>query len=99
MWTTQKAGETMNFLIYLTAGAVVGLIASRIMRTNSWLGLLIDIIVGMVGAFLAGYFINPLLGIGTMNDAITILTMLVTLTGSVLMIWIVEAVHRPSYQY
>jgi len=93
-WTTQKAGEKMNFLIYLAAGAVVGLIASRIMQTNSWQGLLIDIIVGVVGAFLAGYFINPLLGIGTMNDAITILTMLVTLTGSVLMIWIVEAVHR-----
>lgn len=89
----------MNFLIYLAAGAVVGLIASRVMRTNSWQGLLIDIIVGIVGAFLAGYFINPLLGIGTMNDAITILTLLVTLTGSVLMIWIVEAVHRQSYQY
>lgn len=89
----------MNFLIYLAAGAVVGLIASRVMRTNSWQGLLIDIIVGIVGAFLAGYFINPLLGIGTMNDTITILTMLVTLTGSVLMIWIVEAVHRQSYQY
>jgi uncharacterized membrane protein YeaQ/YmgE (transglycosylase-associated protein family) len=89
----------MNFLIYLAAGAVVGLVASRIMRTNSWLGLLIDIIVGIVGAFLAGYFVNPLLGIGTMNDAITILTMLVTLAGSVLMIWIVEAVHRQSYQF
>lgn len=89
----------MNFLIYLAAGAVVGLVAGRIMRTNSWLGLLIDIIVGIVGAFLAGYFINPLLGIGTMNDAITIPIMLVTITGSVLMIWIVEAVHRQSYQY
>lgn len=89
----------MNFLIYLAAGAVVGLVAGRIMRTNSWLGLLIDIIVGMVGASLAGYFFNPLLGIGTMSDAITIPTMLVTITGSVLMIWIVEAVHRQSYQY
>lgn len=72
----------MNFLIYLAAGAVVGLIAGRIMQTNSWQGLLIDIIVGIVGAFLAGYFINPLLGIGTMNDAITIPTMLATLAGS-----------------
>jgi uncharacterized membrane protein YeaQ/YmgE (transglycosylase-associated protein family) len=84
----------MNFLIYLAAGAVVGLVASRIMRTNSWLGLLIDIIVGIVGAFLTGYFVNPLLGIGTMHDAITIPTMLVTLTGSIFMILIVKAVHR-----
>lgn len=84
----------MNFLIYLAAGAVVGLIASKVMRTNSWLGLLIDIIVGIVGAFLTGYFVNPLLGIGTMNDAITIPSMLVTLAGSIFMIWIVKAVHR-----
>jgi uncharacterized membrane protein YeaQ/YmgE (transglycosylase-associated protein family) len=94
LWTTQKAGEKMNFLIYLAAGAVVGLVASRIMRTNSWLGLLIDIIVGIVGAFLAGYFVNPLLGIGTMNDAITIPSMLVILAASLVMIWIVKAVHR-----
>ncbi len=89
----------MNFLIYLATGAVVGLIASRLMQTNSWQGLLIDITEGIVGAFLAGYFVNPLLGIGTMNDAITIPTMLVILAGSVLMIWIVKAVHRQSYQH
>jgi uncharacterized membrane protein YeaQ/YmgE (transglycosylase-associated protein family) len=94
MWTTQKGGEKMNFLIYLAAGAVVGLVASRIMQTVSWQGLLIDIIVGIVGAFLAGYFINPLLGIGTMNDAITIPSILVTLAGSLVMIWIVKTVHR-----
>jgi uncharacterized membrane protein YeaQ/YmgE (transglycosylase-associated protein family) len=84
----------MNLLIYLAAGAVVGYIASRIMQTNAWQGVLIDIIVGMVGAFLAGQLLSPLLGIGTINDAVTIPTMLVTLAGSVLMLWIVKAVHR-----
>jgi len=84
----------MNLLIYLAAGAVVGYIASRIMQTNAWQGVLIDIIVGMVGAFLAGQLLSPLLGIGTINDAVTIPTMLVTFAGSVLMLWIVKAVHR-----
>jgi len=64
------------------------------MQTNAWQGVLIDIIVGMVGAFLAGQLLSPLLGIGTINDAVTIPTMLVTLAGSVLMLWIVKAVHR-----
>jgi uncharacterized membrane protein YeaQ/YmgE (transglycosylase-associated protein family) len=86
----------MNLLIYLAAGAIVGYIASRIMQTNSWQGLLIDIIVGMVGAFLAGQLLSPLLGIGTINDAVTIPTMLVTLAGSILMLWIVKTVHRKS---
>lgn len=84
----------MNIIIYLIAGAIVGYIASRIMRTNSQQGLLLDIVVGIIGAFLAGYFISPLLGIGTINDAITIPTMLVTLLGSVVLLWIVKMIRR-----
>ena len=76
----------MNLIIYLIAGAIVGYIASRIMRTNSQQGLLLDIVVGVVGAFLAGYFLSPALGVGTINDAITIPTMLVTLLGSVILL-------------
>ena len=84
----------MNLIIYLIFGAIVGYIASRIMHTNSQQGLLLDIVVGVVGAFLAGYFISPLLGIGTINDAITIPTLLVTLLGSVVLVWIVKAIRR-----
>ena len=76
----------MNLIIYLIARDIVGYIASRIMRTNSSQGLLLDIVVGVVGAFIAGYFISPLLGVGTINDAITIPTMLVTLLGSVILL-------------
>ncbi len=84
----------MNLIIYLIAGAIVGYIASRIMHTNSQQGLLLDIVVGVIGAFIAGYFISPLLGIGTINDAISIPTMLVTLIGSVVLLWIVKMVRR-----
>ena len=84
----------MNLIIYLIAGAIVGYIASRIMRTNSQQGLILDIVVGVIGAFLAGYFISPLLGVGTINDDITIPTMLVTLLGSVVLLWIVKMVRR-----
>ncbi len=84
----------MNIIIYLIAGAIVGYIASRIMRTNSQQGLILDIVVGVIGAFLAGYFISPLLGIGTINDAITIPTMLVTLLGSVVLLWLYKMIRR-----
>jgi len=84
----------MNLIIYLIAGAVVGYVASRVMRTNSQQGLLEDIIVGVVGAFLAGYFISPMLGVGTINDAITIPTLLVTLLGSIVLLAIYKAVRR-----
>ncbi|MFO7584059.1 MAG: GlsB/YeaQ/YmgE family stress response membrane protein [Anaerolineales bacterium] len=80
----------MNLIIYLIAGAIVGYIASRIMRTDSQQGWVLDIVVGVIGAFLAGYFISPLLGVGTINDAITIPTLLVTLLGSVVLLAIVR---------
>jgi uncharacterized membrane protein YeaQ/YmgE (transglycosylase-associated protein family) len=85
-------GENMNIIIYLVAAAVIGWVASLIMRDRG--GLLINIIVAIVGAFLAGYFISPYLGIGTINDAITLPTMLVTLLGAVILIGIVHLLRR-----
>lgn len=84
----------MNFIIYLIAGAVVGYVASLIMKTNSQQGLLLDIVVGIVGAFLAGYLISPLLGVGTINDAVTLPTLLVSLLGAVVLLAVYKAVAR-----
>jgi uncharacterized membrane protein YeaQ/YmgE (transglycosylase-associated protein family) len=60
------------------------------MNTNSQQGWVLDIVVGIAGAFLAGYFISPLLGVGTINDAINIPTLLVSLLGSVILLAIVK---------
>jgi uncharacterized membrane protein YeaQ/YmgE (transglycosylase-associated protein family) len=84
----------MNLLIYLIFGAIVGYVASRIMRTSSQQDVIMDIVVGVLGAFLAGFFISPLVGVGTINDAITIPTLLVTLLGSVILLWIYKQVRR-----
>jgi len=84
----------MNIIIYLIAGAIVGYIASRIMRTNSQQGLLLDIVVGVVGAFVAGWFLTPIFGVGTINDAVTIPTMLVTLGGAIVLLFVVKLIRR-----
>jgi uncharacterized membrane protein YeaQ/YmgE (transglycosylase-associated protein family) len=78
----------MNLLIYLIVAAVIGWVATEIMHDRS--NLLINIIVAVVGAFLAGYFLSPIFKVGTINDAITIPTMLVTLLGSVILLAIVN---------
>ncbi|MFO7585481.1 MAG: GlsB/YeaQ/YmgE family stress response membrane protein [Anaerolineales bacterium] len=80
----------MNLIVYLIVGAIVGYIASRIMNTDSQQGTLLDIVVGIVGAFLAGFLISPLLGIGTINDAISLPTILVSLLGAVILLAIVK---------
>ncbi len=80
----------MNLIIYLIAGAIVGYVASRIMGTNSRQGLLLDIVVGVAGAFIAGYLLTPIFGIGTINDAITLPTMLMSLAGAVLLLFVLR---------
>jgi uncharacterized membrane protein YeaQ/YmgE (transglycosylase-associated protein family) len=82
----------MNVLIYLVAAAVVGWVASEIMKDRA--SLLMNIIVGVVGAFLAGYFLSPIFNVGTINDAVNISTMLVTLLGAVIVIALVHLVRR-----
>ncbi len=82
----------MNIIIYLVVAAVIGWIASIIMKDRA--SIFINIIVAIVGAFLAGWFISPLLHIGTINDAITLPTMLVTLLGAVILIAIVHLLRR-----
>jgi uncharacterized membrane protein YeaQ/YmgE (transglycosylase-associated protein family) len=78
----------MNLLIYLIVAAVIGWVATEIMHDRS--NLLINIIVAVVGAFLAGYFLSPIFHVGTINDAFTIPTMLVTLLGSVILLAVVN---------
>ncbi len=83
----------MNLIIYLIVAAVIGWVATKyIMHDAS--NLLINIIVAVVGAFLAGYFLSPIFKVGTINDAITIPTMLVTLLGSVILLAIVNFIRR-----
>ncbi len=82
----------MNVLIYLVAAAIVGWIASEIMKDRA--SLLMNIIVGVVGAFLAGYFLSPIFNVGTINDAVNLPTMLVTLLGAVIVIALVHLVRR-----
>jgi uncharacterized membrane protein YeaQ/YmgE (transglycosylase-associated protein family) len=82
----------MNILIYLVVAAVIGWAATSIMHDRS--GLLLNIIVAVVGAFLAGYFLSPIFHVGTINQAITVPTMLVTLLGSVILLAIVHLIRR-----
>jgi len=78
----------MNILIYLLVAAVIGWVATELMHDRS--NLLINIIVAVLGAFLAGYFLSPIFKVGTINNAITVPTMLVTLLGSVILLAVVN---------
>src|SRR5512145_1258496 len=84
--------KKMNIIIYLIVAAVIGWVATELMHDRS--NLLINIIVAVAGAFLAGYFLSPIFKVGTINDAITIPTMLVTLLGSVILLAAIRLFRR-----
>jgi len=84
----------MNLLIYLIVAAVIGWVATEIMHDRS--NLVLNIIVAVVGAFLAGYFLSPFFKVGTINDAITVPTMIVTLLGAIILLAIVNLFRRSS---
>jgi uncharacterized membrane protein YeaQ/YmgE (transglycosylase-associated protein family) len=82
----------MNIIVYLIAAAVIGWVATELMHDRS--NLVLNIVVAVIGAFLAVYFLSPIFNVGTINDAITIPTMLLTLLGSVILLAIVRLIRR-----
>ncbi len=59
----------MNIIIWLIVGGILGWLASLVMGTDRQQGLILNIVVGIVGAFLAGVVLTPILGIGTINQS------------------------------
>jgi uncharacterized membrane protein YeaQ/YmgE (transglycosylase-associated protein family) len=81
----------MNIIIWLIIGGVVGWIASLIMRTDGQQGILLNIVVGIVGAFIGGLLLSPLLGAGTINNSgLSVGTFVVSLGGAVILLAIVN---------
>ncbi len=84
----------MGILIWLLVGGLVGWVASLIMKTDGSQGIILNVVVGIVGALIAGFFISPLVGIPTINqNSLNIGSILVSLVGAVILIGIVKLVR------
>jgi uncharacterized membrane protein YeaQ/YmgE (transglycosylase-associated protein family) len=85
----------MNIVIWIVMGGVIGWVASLIMGTDARQGLLLNIVVGIVGALLAGWLISPLVGAATINQGDFSLAGLgVSLLGALLLLAAVSLVRR-----
>lgn len=82
----------IGFIIWLVIGGVVGWLASLIMRTDAQQGVLLNIVVGIVGAFIGGLLFNR----GDINDGVTVTSFIVSLVGAVILLAIVNLVRRGS---
>ena len=85
----------MNFIIWLIVGGLIGWLASIVMRTDAQQGLLLNVVVGIVGAFLGGLLIAPLIGSSTINENnFSLPGLLVSFVGAVLLLAIINMVRR-----
>jgi uncharacterized membrane protein YeaQ/YmgE (transglycosylase-associated protein family) len=82
----------VNIILWIIFGAVAGWIASLIMGTNRQQGCLMDIVVGVVGAFLGGLVFSLFGGQGV--TGFNIYSLLVAVLGAVILLWIVGLVRR-----
>jgi uncharacterized membrane protein YeaQ/YmgE (transglycosylase-associated protein family) len=82
----------MNILIWLIVGGIIGWLASVLMRTRE--GILMNVVVGIVGALIGGWLISPLVGAGTINEAdFSIPGLTVSLLGAVILLAIVNLIR------
>ena len=84
----------MGIIIWLIIGGVVGWLASLIMKTDGQQGIILNVVVGIVGPVLAGWFISPMVGVGTINQGVSIGSIVVSLIGAVILLFIVKLLRK-----
>jgi uncharacterized membrane protein YeaQ/YmgE (transglycosylase-associated protein family) len=85
----------MNIIIWLVVGGVIGWLASILMRTDAQQGIVLNIVVGVIGALLGGWLISPLVGSSTINQGNFSLAALgVSLFGAIALLAIVRVFRR-----
>ena len=80
----------MDIIGWLIIGALAGWIASLI--TGRGEGLLLDIVVGIIGAFVGGFFYSALTGV-SFTAGFNLTTLLVAIVGAVILLVILGAVR------
>jgi len=85
----------MNLIIWLVVGGVIGWIASMIMKTDAQQGIVLNVVVGVVGALLGGWFLSPMFGAGTINsNDFSLASLGVSLLGAIILLAIVNLIRR-----
>lgn len=86
----------MGLIITLIVGGILGWLASMVMRTDGQQGVLLNVVVGVVGALLGG-FLAPMLGFSganIMDSGINATSLIVSFIGAIILLAIVNLVRR-----
>jgi uncharacterized membrane protein YeaQ/YmgE (transglycosylase-associated protein family) len=85
----------MNIIIILILGGVIGWLASIVMRTDGQQGIFLNVVVGIVGALLAGFLITPLIGGAPItNGTFDVMSLVASFLGAVVLLAIINLFRR-----
>ena len=85
----------MGILLMLIVGGLIGWVASMIMRTDAQQGIFLNIVVGIVGAFLGGLLFSSLLGGPPITSReLSITSLVVSLLGAIVLLGIINLFRR-----
>lgn len=86
----------INFIVWLIAGALIGWLASLVMRTDAQQGVMLNIVVGIIGALIGGFlFGRPTINSGFFSEGgiFDPMALLVSFIGAVILLAIVRLVQ------
>lgn len=87
----------MGLIVLLVVGGLIGWVASMIMRTDGQQGIVLNIVVGVIGALLAGFVVTPLIGGAPITSGeISVQSVLVSLVGAIVLLAIINLFRRGS---
>jgi len=84
----------VGIIVWLIVGGIVGWLASLVMKTDAQQGIILNVVVGIVGALIGGWLIGPLLGSGSINEGFSIMSVVVSLIGAIILLAIVNLFRR-----
>ena len=85
----------LTWILIIIVGGILGWLASIVMRTDAQQGILMNIVVGIVGAILGGLLLAPLLGGGSITSGdFSISSLLISLLGAIILLAIYNLVTR-----
>jgi len=85
----------MNLIVWLVVGGLIGWQASVFMGTDARQGIILNVVVGIIGAVLSGWLLGRLVGAGSINQSdFSVPGVLVSLLGAVILLILVRFVRR-----
>jgi len=87
----------MTFILVLIMGGIIGWLASLLMRTDAQQGIILNVVVGVVGALIAGVLVTPLIGGAPITSgSFDLLSLFASFLGAVILLAVINLFRRGS---